>query len=135
MRAADDDVLDAALARQRGEVQSPVELVALDADESEERPPLRTGGEERKVLEIGVDVLVDGKSLAGRTVDLGGGEALQVRDRAIGHEAPAEALDVAVGPVFAWFDEDNAERNLSAHGTSRGRGLPPGSPPHDSRTF
>jgi hypothetical protein len=110
-----EDGADAALARERGQIERAVELVALDAHEREQ--DAHSGGriEKREIREVCPNVLVHGVDLAGDAADPSGGQAPDVGDGAVGHEAPAEALDETVGPVLARLDDDDPKGSRAGH--------------------
>jgi hypothetical protein len=110
MRTADDRVR-AALEGEGGKIERPMELVALDPHERDERFATALRLEEREIVQIGLDVLVDGVNLARLSENLPRSHAREMRHGAVGHEAAAEALDETVLVVLAGLDDDDPERS------------------------
>jgi hypothetical protein len=116
-----DDGERSTVHRQRGEIECPMELMALHPDERDERPLPRRGCESIQIVEVGLHVLVDGLDDAGLSPETARGEAREVRDRAVGHEPAPESLDETVAVVLARLDDDDPERG---HGSTLPDGIP-----------
>ena len=115
VRSADDAALDAVGQRVGRQVQRPVQLVALHPDQREQRASAGVAPQQRQVVEIGVDVLVDGVHGARRRPARRRRQAAQVGDRGVRHEPPPEPLDVTVGRILARLQHHHPQGGRVAH--------------------
>ena len=101
MRAADDRhaPVPPGVCRQ---VERAMELVALHAHQRQQRPAASGPAEQRKVLQVGVDVLVDRVDFDRAAAHDSRRHAPHVGHGAVGHESPAKPLDGAVRPCTCW---------------------------------
>src|SRR5262249_23079620 len=117
VRAAEDGQAAPLLGEGR-EIERPVELMTLDANESHKGLATRSRLEETQIVETRLDVLVDRVNLEAGFADPLPRKAREIATGAVGQEAPAEAFAPAVRSVFARFDEDDAKRSGGGHRTS-----------------
>jgi hypothetical protein len=87
-----------------------MELVALHADQPEDGVGLLVGPQQAQVVEVGLDVLVDGLDPHGRPATDAGVRLARWVQRAVRHEAAPEALDATVARILARLHQDDAQR-------------------------
>ena len=113
MRPANDAVPHSTLQRVCREIETPVKLMRLDADERDDnriRPCLK----QLQISQVGLDVFVDRMDFDVCAVHNGGRHALQIWKRGIRHVAAPKSFDVAIDSILAWFDKNDFE---PAHGS------------------
>ena len=105
-------------ARERRQIEAPLELVRLNADDREQRRIAGTP-EKIEITKVRLNVFVDRMCLDVHTVDRGRRHAPNVRNGAVRHEAAAETFDVTAQSVLAGFDYDDAKHRVMINRSSR----------------
>lgn len=106
MGPSDDDQATVPVG-QGSKIQGSMKLMALDTDDRNERSSVSCRFKFIQIIEICVDILVDGSSFGGLLIYKRGNHTPYVRYRAIGHEPSMESLDVSVDHVLTGFDDHN----------------------------
>src|SRR3989304_7357778 len=105
MRAADDAVLHSSFVCASGKVQSAVKLVTLYANQRKYRFATLLLSQSRKVTQIGLHILIEGRNFTPHPLHVWRGKAFHVSQGAVGHESPAEPLYETVDTILGRFNE------------------------------
>ncbi len=98
-----------------------MQLMTLHAHQCEQRPVASGSLQQGEVMQVRMDVLIDRVNFGGCVAHDSRRHASQVRHSAVGHEAPAKALHVAIGRVLTGLQNDDSQ-GLN-HATSTIKGL------------